>query len=402
MAPDLESQSQPTEENKPENIEAFEVGFEPDDVTNPKNFSTLYKIWLVFQMSILAMTGALGSSIISPESTQIAEYTGISTEVTSLTVALFVLGWAFGPMIWAPISEVYGRRLGMLPAIFVLGLFSIGTATSKNTEAIFLTRFFGGILASAPIRGPTIGPIIGSALTFNHNLGWRWTEYIEAIIAFFLFILCALCLPETYASVLLKQKAQKLRKTIADKRYWHPHEKEKIDVHNVVTKHLARRHWSLVISTLPFLSILVGVICAVILNFANQPRYQRAVKANGGKAVPEARLPPIVVGGVLLSVGLFWFGWTAAPKYPWPSPVVAGGFIAAGFNIVFQQCLNFLVDTYGPFAASAVSANTTLRSILECAMPFAARPMLRTWASDLQLVCWAESRIWRYQFLSCS
>lgn len=85
------------------------------------------------------------------------------------------------------------------------------------------------------------------------------------------------------------------------------------------------RHWSLVISTLPFLSILVGVICAVVLNFANQPLYQRAVTANGGRAVPEARLPPIVIGGVLLSVGLFWFGWTAAPKYPWPSPVVAGG-----------------------------------------------------------------------------
>lgn len=208
------------------------------------------------------------------------------------------------------------------------------------------------------------------------------TEYMEAIIAFFLFTLCALCLPETYAPVLLKLKAQELRKSTGDERYWHPHEKEKFDVHNVVTKHLARplvyestlylqkqgvnlvlagmlftepmvtllalytsftysliyltlevfpivfhedRHWSLVISTLPFLSILVGVICAVMLNFANQPRYQRAVKANGGKAVPEARLSPIVIGGVLLSVGLFWFGWTAAPKYPWPSPVIAGG-----------------------------------------------------------------------------
>ncbi|KAJ5994556.1 major facilitator superfamily domain-containing protein [Penicillium sp. IBT 35674x] len=460
MSPDLESQSHPTKETKPEGIEAFKVDFELDDVANPKNFSTLYKIWLVLQMSMLAMTGALGSSIISPGSTQIAEYTGVSTEVTSLTVALFVLGWAFGPMIWAPVSEVYGRRLGMLPAIFVLGLFSIGTATSKNAEAIFLTRFFGGVFASAPISnvpaalgdifppatrgnamtfvalcitgGPTLGPIIGSALTVNHNLGWRWTEYMEAIIAFFLFALCVLCLPETYAPVLLKLKAQKLRKSTGDERYWHPHEKEKIDVHNVITKHLARplayesifylqkhgvnlfpvrmlftepmvtllalyasftysliyltlevfpivfhedRHWSLVTSTLPFLSILVGVICAVMINFANQPRYQRAVKTNGGKAVPEARLPPIIIGGVLLSVGLFWFGWTAAPKWPWPSPVVAGGFIAAGFNIVFQQCLNFLVDTYGPFAASAVSANTILRSILACAMPIAARPM---------------------------
>lgn len=42
---------------------------------------------------------------------------------------------------------------------------------------------------------------------------------------------------------------------------------------------------------------------------------------------------------------------------------------------MFQQCLNFLVDSYGPYAASAVSANTILRSVLACAMPVAARPM---------------------------
>ena len=85
------------------------------------------------------------------------------------------------------------------------------------------------------------------------------------------------------------------------------------------------RGWGLLVSTLPFLSILVGVFYAIFINFANQPRYRKAVQENNGKAVPEARLPPIIIGGVLLSIGLFWFGWTAAPKYPWPSPVVAGG-----------------------------------------------------------------------------
>lgn len=51
------------------------------------------------------------------------------------------------------------------------------------------------------------------------------------------------------------------------------------------------------------------------------------------------------------------------------------GFIGAGFNIVFQQCLNFLVDTYGLYAASAVSANTMLRSLFAFGLPMAARPM---------------------------
>lgn len=66
------------------------------------------------------------------------------------------------------------------------------------------------------------------------------TEYIEAIFVFALFILCLVFLPETYAPVLLKRKAQQMRKNNGDSRYWHPHEKERIDMSNVITKHLSR------------------------------------------------------------------------------------------------------------------------------------------------------------------
>lgn len=58
------------------------------------------------------------------------------------------------------------------------------------------------------------------------------------------------------------------------------------------------------------------------------------------------------------------FGWTAAPRYHWAIPTVATVFIGAGFNVIFQQCINFLVDTYALYAASAVSANTVLRSLM--------------------------------------
>lgn len=50
-------------------------------------------------------------------------------------------------------------------------------------------------------------------------------------------------------------------------------------------------------------------------------------------------------------------------------------FIGAGFNIIFQQCINFLVDTYAVYAASAVAANTILRSLLAAAFPLVAKPM---------------------------
>ncbi|RAL03215.1 MFS transporter [Aspergillus ibericus CBS 121593] len=418
------------------------VRFEEGDPEDPRNFSSGRKAFITLQMSMLALVGALGSSILSPGQSDIARYTHISEEVAVLATSLYVLGWAVGPALWGPISEVYGRRCGMLPAVFCLGLFSIGTATSKNAASIFITRFIGGIFGSAPVSnvgaalsdlytpkdrgtavtflavcisgGPTLGPIIGSALVTNFKLGWRWTMYIEAICAFAFFAFSTLMLRETYPPVLLKNKAQKMRRTTGDERYWHPHEKESIRLGNAVTKHFARplrmlitesimasvalyasftysliylclqvypivfeegRGYNPVISCLPFLGILVGIMSSLAINIANQAWYAKAMRANGGKIVPEARLPPMLIGGILLPTGLFWLGWTAAPKYSWALPTVAGGFVGAGFNIIFQQCFNYLIDTYGPYAASAIAANTILRSLLAACLPLAAKPM---------------------------
>ncbi|KFY81579.1 hypothetical protein V500_11285 [Pseudogymnoascus sp. VKM F-4518 (FW-2643)] len=422
--------------------DAYLVKFDEGDPNNPINFPPVYKIWLVLQMSMLAFCGLGGASIIAPSVPTVARYLNTSIEVQVLMIALFLLGFSLGPLVWAPISEVYGRRWSMLPAVFIYCLFSIGTATSTDAASIFVTRFFAGIFGSAPVTigpaaladffsprtrgiataffvtcvigGPILSPIIGASLTINPYLGWRWTEYMEAIISFFIFAVTLVCLPETYHPLLLKNKAQHLRNTTRMEQYWHPHENEKLDLNNTIAKHLNRplrmlftepmvalmslysgfvysllfltlevfpivfgeqRQYSLVVSTLPFLGIFVGVLCGTAINIGNQPWYARAVKMNKGLAVPEARLPPMILGGILFSIGLFWFGWTAAPRFHWALPVVAAGFIGAGFNVVFQQSLNFLIDAYGPFASSAIASNTFLRSLLACAMPLAARPM---------------------------
>ncbi|EED18790.1 bicyclomycin resistance protein, putative [Talaromyces stipitatus ATCC 10500] len=420
----------------------YKVSWGDNDPANPNNFAPIYKVWITSQMAMLAFVGSFGASVISPAEAVLATEFNISREVTVLLLSLFVLGYAFGPMVWGPFGEVYGRKLSMLPAVFVLGLFSIGTATSKSAAAIFVTRFFGGFFASAPISnvsaaigdfygpkergvpmalmaacvvgGPCLAPVVGAAIVVNPHMGWRWTEYIQGIITFFVTAVTAVCLPETYHPVLLKRKAQQLRQETGNSQYWHPHESEKINPRNVLTKYISRplrmlftepivtcialyasyvygllffqmesfpfvfyqeRGYSLVISTLPFLGLLVGVLCALTINFANQTFYAKAVAKNRGCAVPEARLPPMLIGGIFFSAGMFWFGWTAAPRYSWVLPTVAAGFIGAGFNITFQQCLNFLVDTYGPFAASAMAGNTFLRSLLACGLPMAARPL---------------------------
>jgi len=60
------------------------------------------------------------------------------------------------------------------------------------------------------VGGPTIGPVIGSALTSSY-LGWRWTSYITGIVMMAQFTVDVLVLDETYPPALLVHKAHRLR-----------------------------------------------------------------------------------------------------------------------------------------------------------------------------------------------
>ena len=94
------------------------------------------------------------------------------------------------------------------------------------------------------------------------------------------------------------------------------------------------RRWSLVVSTLPFLGLFAGVLCAVGVNLGNQPRYRRIVDENGGKPIPEARLPPMIIGAFSFAAGLFSFGWTAGNQsIQGVAPVISTAFIGAGFML---------------------------------------------------------------------
>lgn len=54
----------------------------------------------------------------------------------------------------------------------------------------------------------------------------------------------------------------------------------------------------------------------------NNKYYFKKFKENGNKPVPEARLPPMMVGSVIFAMGLFEFAWTSryvmSPIFPTP------------------------------------------------------------------------------------
>lgn len=106
-----------------------------------------------------------------------------------------------------------------------------------------------------------------------------------------------------------------------------------------------------------------------------------------GKLEPEDRLPPMIVGAVLLAIGLFWFAWTSSPSInPWPQ-ILSGIPIGFGVQVILLQSLAYIIDIYLTKANSAISGTVMVRSLIGGLFPlFAIRLYQRLHVSRSQLL----------------
>ena len=211
----------------------------PKDHENPQTWSAVYKWAQTIQVAIATLSVALASSAYSGavDSLQ-AQFHPTKQIILTLGISLFVLGFAFGPLFWAPFSEVVGRRNLFIFTSAVFTLWQAVSPASPNMASLIVFRFLAGffgssplvntggtladmfdakqrglamaIFASAPFLGPALGPIIGGFL--GETQGWKWVIGFLAIFSGVITIIGAASLPETYAPVLLRWRAQKLSK----------------------------------------------------------------------------------------------------------------------------------------------------------------------------------------------
>lgn len=432
----------------------YVVDFLAEDSYNPLTFSETRKWTIMLIQATATLAVSFASSAYSGGVREIIMDFGVSQEVVILGVSLFVLGFALGPLLWAPLSEVFGRQRLFFISYLALTAFNAGAAGAPTMAALIVLRFFagafgsspltnaggviadmfsakergmaGGIFSMAPFLGPALGPIAGGFLGEKH--GWRWVEGMITIFCGIVWIASTLSYPETYAPVLLRKRATKLSKvtgkvyvgkydagrpaqTIAAQfkvslsRPWILLVKEPIVlltsiyiaiVYGTLYMCFAAfpivfqqgRGWSPGIGGLAFIGIAVGMISATLYAILDNKRYMRvAAKYPNGLAPPEARLPPAIVGSILLPIGLFWFAWTNGPEIHWAVPIVGSAFFAAGILLVFLPLLNYLIDSYVIFAASVLAANSVFRSLFGAAFPLFTTYMYKDlgnhWASSI-------------------
>ena len=126
------------------------------------------------------LVAAFGSSIFSTATLTVSEYFGVSTEVATLGLSFYVLGFATGPILWAPLSELQGRRLPLVIAMFGFAVFQIATATGKDLQTVLITRFFGGLFASSPLA---VVAAVFSDMFDNKSRGMAITLFSTTVFA---------------------------------------------------------------------------------------------------------------------------------------------------------------------------------------------------------------------------
>ena len=144
------SQRAEAEERGPE-VETKSATIEDLKFDDPFNFPRRRKWIMTVLMALCTLTTTLCSSIFSATIVVTAREFHTSETVMLLGVSLFVLGFALGPLLWGPLSELVGRKLPLFAGYFVFALMQIPNALSPNLAGVLICRLLAGCFGAAPI-----------------------------------------------------------------------------------------------------------------------------------------------------------------------------------------------------------------------------------------------------------
>ncbi|KAI1470870.1 MFS general substrate transporter [Daldinia caldariorum] len=211
----------------------------PDDPEKPLNWAESKKWLNIAILSIMTLVTPLGSSMFAPGIPGImVEFHETSTTISTFLVSVYILGFAFGPLLIAPISEIFGRRPLYIYGNILFVIFSVGAALSTSIGMLMAFRLLMGLAGSVPMTigsgsiadlmpiekrgramsawalgpllGPCVGPIAGGYLI--EAAGWRWVYWLLVILSGLFIPLSFFFLQETFGPVLLMNKVKRLRK----------------------------------------------------------------------------------------------------------------------------------------------------------------------------------------------
>ncbi|KAJ3089947.1 hypothetical protein HK100_007598 [Physocladia obscura] len=422
----------------PPQVDSIESSVGNPTSTNPQEWPKSKKWRAVSVAAAYTFLSPISSSMVAPALPIMASDLKMTETIeVEMAMSIFVLAFAFGPLILAPLSEVYGRFKIMQFSVWVFILFNLACGFAKTTAQILIFRFLAGLGGSAPIAvagsiisdlfnqaemgkamasyglgvilAPAIGPIIGGILT--QNTTWHWAFYVVSIVTAVVAIIGTFAMPETYRPYLEAQarKSAALKYTSVIE---HPLKSKASNtikvavvrpfillgtqpITQVIGLYMAFIYGLLYIvlttysalfvfhygestqtSTFHYLALGLGSLIGTLLAGVSidfSSRYLQKRYNTPHKA--EYRLVVAIPASITLPVGLFVYGWAADKNWHWVVVDLGIVIFSCSVNIIFQALTVYTVDVYTLYSASALAAVGFLRSVFGFGFPLFATNM---------------------------
>ncbi|KAI0003198.1 major facilitator superfamily domain-containing protein [Xylariaceae sp. FL0662B] len=400
------------------------------DRENPYNWPKWRKNLLLLSTCFIALTGSLGTSIITPAHQQLIEEFEISSTVAFLPLTTYVLALGLGPVVGGPLSETAGRRLVYVAGAFLGGLFALSAGFAPTFSGLSILRFLAGFTNGPSLAigtgmlaetytpaerglpscayilsaflGPGLGPLIGVFLVVHK--GWRWTQYVHALFSGASLVL-ALISSESYHPVIQRRRMEKLGLETPGKESFLLTLQRFLTIGLIRPIHMLFTEpivgflclyvaflfgvlfiffgaffyvfesvygFTLQQSGLVFLAIALGCVIGMVhVELCNRLFYLPQVKRHPPHQVPpEYRLLPAMMGSIALPVCLFLFAWATRRNISPAVPILAVVIFGVVNVDLFVSTVQYVGDIYHRTnVASAISANSLGRYIFAATFP---------------------------------
>lgn len=254
-----------TEEGEKAQSDVLIVEWDGDDKELGTTWPLAYRAYLSLLVGGLCVSSTMASSLPSMIIPDIAAHFHVSLEVAKLQAFIFVGGYCFAPLFWAPLSELFGTRWNLILSAAGATIFNMACALAPNIGGLIIFRFLAGAFgscaivvgggtmaniwsrellgvgmscfAAAPMAGPALGPLISGWIVVE-RADWRWGFWACTMLSGLFTALSLVTLRETNPHWTLKSKAKRIREATGDDRYKAPIELRKVEAKELFTRWL--------------------------------------------------------------------------------------------------------------------------------------------------------------------
>ncbi|KAH6651515.1 MFS multidrug transporter [Truncatella angustata] len=319
------------------------------------------------------------------------------------------------------------------------GLFSAGGSVTLGIVADMYTaetqQYAVAFVVFSSVGGSIFGPIVGGYV--ESHLNWRWCMWLQLIAGVVVQAMHYFLVDETRTTVLITNHAKDLRKADNTLNVYGPMEvktwKETLAPKELVALWIRPFKMFFTEPIVAVLSLLSGFSDALIFMgfqsfglvykiwgftpsqvgltfiaiglgyFLAYLSYIPAIKRNMNQrrqdpgnefANYEGRMWWLMYTAPCLPIGLVMFAWTSNASLHWILPVIASGIIGIANYSVYMGTIDYLVASYGEFAASATGGNGFARDFLAGILTWAAIPFYEAFQEGTdQYLQWANTAL---------